>query len=232
MLTQWGQFLDHDITLTPEEEEHKESCCCAIPGANCFSIEIPADDSFYSNYSQNCLEFVRSTAFCEAEESAIGNIREQLNAITAFVDASNIYSSTDGTSGDEDQPAAMDLRMMDGTGKMLVGTNNLLPKLRRGEATSGDVRAREMPGLATMHTLFVREHNRLCDLLAADSRTSSWDDEVYYQNARRILIAEMQNIVYAEYLPIILGSKATRDHGLELTKNSTYDDNELSLIHI
>merc|ERR1712020_568664 len=109
---------------------------------------------------------------------------------------------------------------------MKVGANNLLPKLSGGEATAGDVRAREMPGLATMHTLFVREHNRLCDLLAADSRTTGWGDEAYYQNARRILIAEMQNIVYAEYLPIILGSKAMRDHGLELTKNSTYDDSK------
>merc|ERR1712020_186506 len=109
---------------------------------------------------------------------------------------------------------------------MKVGANNLLPKLSGGEATAGDVRAREMPGLATMHTIFIREHNRLCDLLAADSRTTAWGDEAYYQNARRIVIAEMQNIVYGEYLPIVLGSKAMEDNRLELKKNSKYDDNE------
>ena len=116
--------------------------------------------------------------------------------------------------------------MRDGTGKLIVGTNNLLPKLAAGVATAGDVRAREMPGLATMHTLFLREHNRLCDLLAADSRTTAWGDEAYYQNARRILIAEMQNVVYGEYLPVVLGSEAMRSNGLELHKKSRYDNNK------
>ena len=225
MVTQMGQFLDHDITLTPEE--HEENCCegsISSPSGSCLPIEIPGDDSFYSTYNQNCLEFTRSTAYCEAEEAANGNIREQLNAITAFVDASNVYSSTDGDSGDEDLQEAWDLRMRDGSGKLRVGTNDLLPKLNQGQATAGDVRAREMPGLASMHTLFLREHNRLCDLLKSDSRTSGWGDEAYYQNARRILIAEMQQVVYGEYLPVVLGTEAMKDNGLQLNKNSNYDD--------
>lgn len=224
MVTQMGQFLDHDITLTPEE--HEENCCAgpvSSPSGSCFPIEIPADDSFYSGFNQKCLEFTRSTAYCEAEEASHGNVREQLNAITAFVDASNVYSSTDGDSGDEDMQEAWDLRMRDGSGKLKVGTNDLLPKLNQGEATAGDVRAREMPGLASMHTLFLREHNRLCDLLKADSRTNGWGDEAFYQNARRIVIAEMQNVVYGEYLPVVLGSEAMKDNGLELKKNSNYD---------
>ena len=227
MVTQMGQFLDHDITLTPEE--HEENCCegpVTSPSGSCFPIEIPSDDSFYSDFNQNCLEFTRSTAYCEAEEAANGNVREQLNAITAFVDASNVYSSTDGDSGDEDMQEAWDLRMRDGSGKLRVGTNDLLPKLNQGQgdAFAGDVRAREMPGLASMHTLFLREHNRLCDLLKADSRTVGWGDEAYYQNARRILIAEMQQVVYYEYLPVVLGTKAMKDVGLELKVNSNYDD--------
>jgi len=94
----------------------------------------------------------------------------------------------------------------------------------KGDAFAGDVRAREMPGLASMHTLFLREHNRLCDLLKADGRTAGWEDEAYYQNARRILIAEMQQVVYYEYLPVVLGTKAMKDVGLELKVNSNYDD--------
>ena len=129
-------------------------------------------------------------------------------------------------SGDEDQQEAWDLRRRDGSGKLKTGENNLLPKFDSGIAIAGDVRAREMPGLAAMHTIFLREHNRLCDLLKMDTRTSGWGDEAHYQNARRILIAEMQNVVYGEYLPLILGSTAMEDNRLELTKNSRYDDDK------
>ena len=66
MVTQFAQFLDHDITLTPEEE-HPHNCCGKKGDENCFTIAIPPDDSFYSKIKnpQNCLSFHRSTQFCE-----------------------------------------------------------------------------------------------------------------------------------------------------------------------
>ena len=123
-------------------------------------------------------------------------------AITAFVDASNVYGS------DEDK--STQLRAHDGTGKLLTGENNLLPTdaFDDNKVFAGDERANEMPGLASMHALFVREHNRLCDLLKEDDKNK--DDDYYFQNARRILIAEMQNIVYGEYLPVVLGENAMK----------------------
>ena len=48
-----------------------------------------------------------------------------------------------------------------------------------------------------------REHNRLARQVKEGS--NSTDDEVIFQIARNILIAEMQSIVYNEYLPILLG---------------------------
>ena len=65
MLTQWGQFLDHDITLTPEEEVHD---CCTTRNVShlnsqCFPIHVDKTDSFYFNQTVNrnvsCLEFSR-----------------------------------------------------------------------------------------------------------------------------------------------------------------------------
>ena len=57
MLTQWGQFLDHDITSTPEEEMH----CCSTEdvAAECFPIRIGGQDSFYSPRNKTCLDFSR-----------------------------------------------------------------------------------------------------------------------------------------------------------------------------
>ena len=60
-----------------------------------------------------------------------------------------------------------------------------------------------MPGLASMHTLFVREHNRIARILY--KKNSSKSDEKIYQSARRAVIAQWQNIVYDEWLPNVVG---------------------------
>ena len=94
MLTQFGQFLDHDITLTPEI--HVEDCCLYPSLADCFVMTLPPTDPFYSTLStkQSCLQFSRSVAFCEENRG----LREQKNAITAYIDASNVYGSDEATS--------------------------------------------------------------------------------------------------------------------------------------
>ena len=95
-------------------------------------------------------------------------------------------------------------------------------KLLIGVETAGDVRALEMPGLATMHALFVREHNRICDLIKAEQPT--WSDEELYQNARRILVAEYQSVVYGGFLPAVIGEQNMGSLRLE-RDGSSYKDN-------
>jgi len=70
----------------------------------------------------------------------------------------------------------------------------------------GDVRVNEQIGLMSMHTLFVREHNRLAEELADTDPGLSGED--IYQIARKIVGAEIQAITYNEFLPQLLGSDA------------------------
>jgi hypothetical protein len=58
----------------------------------------------------------------------------------------------------------------------------------------------------------MREHNRLAELLK--NQHPSWNDEKLYEEARRIVIAEYQHIIYKEWLPHILGLQSMKESGL------------------
>ncbi|XP_077441502.1 prostaglandin G/H synthase 1-like [Vanacampus margaritifer] len=60
-----------------------------------------------------------------------------------------------------------------------------------------------LPGLGLYATLWLREHNRVCDLLKAEH--PSWDDEQLFQTARLIIIGETIRIVIQEYVQHLSG---------------------------
>ncbi|CAN8007145.1 unnamed protein product [Ixodes pacificus] len=79
---------------------------------------------------------------------------------------------------------------------------------------AGDERVNEQPGLTAMHTLWLRQHNFVAGKLAG--LNPHWDDERIFQEARRIVIGQMQMITYDEFLPLVVGKSFHREFGLEV----------------
>lgn len=112
-----------------------------------------------------CLEFPRSIAFCEDRLDT----RQQMNGLTSFLDLSQIYGN--------DLVTSKALRTFQ-DGLMKMSDNDLLPDID-GRRMSGDARVLEMPGLAGMHTIWIREHNRIAKGIKAFGK--NWTDEEIYQ---------------------------------------------------
>lgn len=197
-LWQWGQFLDHDIDLTDGTYPPEPA-----------DVPIPLGDPQFDPEGTGVvfMPFNRSI-YDQNTGTGTDNPRQQLNQITAWIDASNVYGS--------DEVRASALRTNDGTGRLKTSDNNLLPFNLDGFPNAGgqspnlflagDVRANEQVGLTALHTLFVREHNRLATEIAA--RYPDMNGDQIYENARRIVGAQMQAITYNEYLPVLLGRGA------------------------
>ncbi len=260
-LWQWGQFLDHDIDLTESNTSEP------------FFITVPSGDPWFDPLDTGTLQmpFFRSMSdiFTGTDPS---NPRQQLNGITAFIDACNVYGS--------DPQRAAALRTNDGTGRLKVSDGDFLPynidglpnghyrgykrsvnpgianvfstaayrlghsmlnesllrlnaagepdswgHLRLADAffaperptpppgngpeffLAGDVRANEQVALTAMHTLFVREHNRLADQIRAQNGKAPYlSREEIYDWARAFVGAEMQVITYREFSAGTAGS--------------------------
>lgn len=238
MVIAWGQFMDHDYTLTatpldPFNRNDPEECCNRPPHQKhpyCNEIHIPEDDYFYRLFNVRCMDFVR--AFPSVRPGCRLGSRVPFNLLTGVLDGNTVYGVTDFHAR----------KLRTGYGGLLrmnpvfseYGLKDLLPlKLdipdegctRPNESMfcfeAGEIRVNEQLVLACMHTLMAREHNRAAKALTQVN--PHWDDETLFQEARRIVIAEIQHVTYNEFLPILLGKDVMEKFGLILQKDGHWD---------
>jgi hypothetical protein len=216
----FGQFIDHDITLVPDQETEP------------MFIFVPEGDPWMDPFGWgNALIPMARSAYDPTTGTDPSNPRQHFNAITAFIDGSAVYGSS--------KDVADWLRTFQ-DGRLKTSEGNLLPyNTIDGEKDSpidpnapemadpvgisnkhfvaGDIRANENSILITLHTLFVREHNRICSELKAEN--PSWNDEQLFQEARRKVGAIIQAITYEEWLPA-MGVNVLNYQGYNPFKNA------------
>ncbi len=211
-VVQWGQFLTHDMDLTGNSASNNTLSTGAL-GDFSIAINDPSDPLGPNPIPFNRSNYDPATGTPDVIMTPNGsalNVRQQMNAVTSYIDASNVYGSGN--------TRASALRTFSG-GEMATSAGGQLPPLNTAGLDNddpfglgaslylaGDVRANEQVGLTATHTLFVREHNRLADLFQAQAPAMS--DEDIYQTARKIVGAEIQSITYNEFLPALLGASA------------------------
>ena len=95
-------------------------------------------------------------------------------------------------------------------------------------AFPGDVRANEQNRLTIMHTVFMREHNRIEQILnGIHENDLDWDGERLFQVTRKIVAAELQQIVYREFLPVVIGADAMQTLGLTPLDDGFYTSTQI-----
>lgn len=240
MLTAWSQIIGHDFSLADQtlDDEQKPLKCCEDKDnfflerhPACRPISIPKNDPFYKFFSQKCMSFSRILPALKPN-CPLGP-RSPINVVSSYIDGNFVYGS--------DLETAKRLRTMVG-GRLKttpiypeLGLKDLLPMKKTNPDQlcersnsrqifcfdAGDRRVNEQVPLTVLHTIFMREHNRIADQLAYFN--SHLDDETIYQETRRIMIALIQHITYNEFLPVILGDKLMAKYGLNLKKEGYYE---------
>eukprot|EP00057_Strongylocentrotus_purpuratus_P008822 XP_011663296.1 PREDICTED: ovoperoxidase [Strongylocentrotus purpuratus] len=217
IISHFGQFLDHDLSSSGADSRECDDNECR-ESSFCMPIMIPQPDQVFE---KPCMSFVRSLP-SPAIDCQPGP-RQQLNQVTSFLDGSQIYGTSqaeadflrDKTRGrgqlrslrDPVSPTNRPLLPLDEEHKDCI-----FERVDRQCGLAGDHRAAEQPGLTALHTLFLRMHNSLASSLAIVN--PFWDDDRLFEEARRIVVASWQHIVYTEYLPTLLGRTSLISDGL------------------
>lgn len=208
ILMQFGQFLDHDLDLSPELEVECDGCTFTEV---CSPIRVADLDKTFGTGTRNnaeCLRFRRSLPVCDTNPPLSFTPREQINDITSFIDGSMIYGSTNEVASRVRAFSSGLLRsgspFPKGQDSLPVDTDGIVACPNGMDCfLCGDIRCNEHISLTVMHTVWLREHNRCAREMAIVN--PHWQDERLYQECRKIVGALIQKIVYFDYLPKVLG---------------------------
>jgi hypothetical protein len=186
----WIQFMNHDWI------SHGD-----IYVNDVIEVPLAEDDPARVRYWQTAMFIGRTQADPTRISGGEAAASSCINEVTHWWDGSQIYGSDQAT---------QDRLRSRVDGKLWLNGDGTLPLDRNGVESTGFVR-NWWVGLAMLHTLFVREHNAICDHLK--TAYPYWDDNRLFNVARLINAAVMAKIHSVEWTPAILPNPAL-DAGL------------------
>lgn len=201
----FGVFVNHDIDIT-------EAASPTVP----MNIPVPVGDPYFDPAGTGTQEIVFGRGkTVEGTGTGPNNPTLLDNSDTAYLDLSTVYGSdperaawlrtnVGGRLKTTGHPLGDLLPFNDGTQFNLGNFEN--PNNSTELFLAGDVRCNVSAFLATMHTLWLRNHNWWAERIAEENPELS--DEELYQRARRRNIAELEHIALYEWLPALLGEDA------------------------
>jgi peroxidase len=203
LLMQFGQFMSHDMAKTTLVPSAKCNVCQNIPG-RCMAVFVTPQDP-NSNFKKDvCIRVSRSSAICGSGRT---KPRQQLNENTGYIDGSPIYGSSLGDMHKFRDGNTGFLKLENFNGMRVLPfdrTKCRNPADCTATFVAGDSRVNLFLGLTSYHLLFTREHNRVASVL--QRLNPHWNGDRLFQEARKIVGAQIQAICYREYLPKVLGS--------------------------
>jgi len=154
-------------------------------------IELSADDDW-----EGPMVVERTTAD-RTQDPEDGQPATYLNKVTHWWDGSSIYGSSREQNGA--LRSGQDGKLLVIDGKLPLEDDPVLAGIDKTGFNDN-----YWVGLALLHTLFVKEHNAICDMLKKSY--PSWDDEKTFLTARLINAALMAKIHTVEWTPGILNT--------------------------
>jgi tetratricopeptide (TPR) repeat protein len=195
----WIQFMNHDWVSHSDTE----------PGAF-IEVSLDQNDPAQNRYQQSKL-VIGKTQVDPTRGGPTGTDNEPaatsfLNEVTHWWDGSQLYGSDQAT---------QDRLRSKKSGKMRLNPDGTLPVDPNTDVEDAGFVRNWWVGLSMLHTLFVREHNAICDML--HDAYPQWGDDCLFNVARIINAAVMAKIHSVEWTPAILPNRT-----LETGMNSNW----------
>ena len=102
ILMQWGQWMDHDLDEVPAFDANGCPPGCTIETDRCVPVPVPSDDDTFATTFGDptagpvCHPFAHSIPACDSSPPGQLDARhvQQINAITSWIDGSQVYGSS------------------------------------------------------------------------------------------------------------------------------------------